>query len=46
VRVGIPNLRERVVDLPCEARWELEYSGCVVHGPFAAQGDEGEEEYP
>jgi hypothetical protein len=29
VRVRIASLIERVVALPCEVSWELEYSGCV-----------------
>jgi hypothetical protein len=40
------QLEKRVVARPCEASWELDFSGCVVCGPFAARGDKGEEEYP
>jgi hypothetical protein len=42
VRVGIPNSSERVVDLPCEVIWELDYSGCIVCGPFVDRGAKGE----
>jgi hypothetical protein len=36
-----------VVALPCEASWELEdFLVLCVHGPFAARGAKGEEEYP
>jgi hypothetical protein len=35
-----------VVALPCEASWEIKDFWLCVHGPFAARGDKGEEEYP
>jgi hypothetical protein len=35
-----------VVARPCEASWELVDSLVSVHGPFAARGAKGEEEYP
>jgi hypothetical protein len=46
VRVGIPISKKRAVALPCEASWEIEYSSCVVRGPFVARGTKWEEEYP
>jgi hypothetical protein len=35
-----------VVSQPCEASWEIGFSGCVVCGPFVDWGAKGEEEYP
>ena len=41
MRVRISILRERVLALPCEVRWELEDFGCVCVSPLQLGGLRG-----
>jgi hypothetical protein len=47
VRVGIPSLRKKVVDLPCEVSYELKYFQlCVCVDPLRLGGIRGKKITP